>query len=91
MGWLGESRRVSEERKMSLAVVPVVAKAVFSACSQALDAGTAKGIALDLTKGPFNLRYPCWVVFLFLLKCQDVAVLHARSSLQAFDGGAACG
>jgi hypothetical protein len=66
---------------MALAVVPVVTETVFAACSQALDAGTAKGIALDLTKGPFNLRYSGRVVFLFLFEGEDVAVLDARGLL----------
>lgn len=51
---------------MALAVVPVVTETVFAARSQTLDAGTAKGIALDLTKGSFNLRYSGRVVLLLL-------------------------
>lgn len=70
---------------MALAIVPVVTETVFAARSQALNAGTTKGIALDLTKGPFDLRYPGRVVFLLLLEGEDVAVLDARGLLQTLD------
>ena len=66
---------------MALAVVPVVTETVSLASSQALDASTAKGIALDLTKGPFNLRYSRRVVLLLVLEGEDVAVLDARGLL----------
>jgi hypothetical protein len=66
---------------MVLAFVPVVTETVFAACSQTLDTGTAKGIALYLTEGAFDLRDSGRVVFLLLLEREDVAVLDSGSLL----------
>jgi hypothetical protein len=44
---------------------------------QSMNASTAKGIALNLTKGAFYMGYSSRIVFLLLLKGKDVAVLDA--------------
>jgi hypothetical protein len=91
VGWLGENRcGGAKERQMALAIIPVVTESFLSTCAQAVDAGAAKDIALDLTKGPFNLRYPGRVVFVLLLEGQNVAIFDTRRFLQTLDGRAAC-
>lgn len=75
----------AEERDMGLAVIPEMTETSLFA-AQALDACTAKGIALDLTKGSFYLGYPRRIVFVLVFESEDVAILDARGLLETLDG-----